>query len=580
MLVLVFKCFDYSILQKDISAQHCTAHFRFSQVTVGARYCLFAHSYHAANGKQQQDALERVCQFPRGAAVGWFTNEVAGWMKVVVVAGTGNVAVPFGSCDFEIRAARSAGLVERLRGGAGAQLEASNSHGRLKLLPCVAESANQQQQQSLSKRSIALLQLSGSASERGFAHGMLLASEILDFFEFYLIESRLQSARQYSERFLPFVATRIRLDSVPELHDELRAVMDGMRSSGVDLYVPFLRRLFEFNDLLALNALFETRASLPVESPARVPPASSCTQFALHSTTDSGDSRTTLAARNMDGELDVRKVTCSHFVMFAHARHEPSNAAAHVSCMWPGFVGTLSAVNEHGLYVAENAGQTRAGPVVGGVVPISLSTRQFVSSMDRERMPTSVDALHSWWQRHRSDGGGVNCTGGLLLFVLPTTADGAPTLVIQESDRFETHYRTLGEHRPSVALMSSNHFLSYGAGLSVNAHPTVFGVEIGQNSVDRYNNGQKLVEQWQQRSSSPIAIPQITVNHMKQLLQVACHDTTEHCYVYRIDQSTAAVELFVSNAEDSSSSVSISKWRAPFETQWVRCTVNDKELYL
>ena len=50
-----------------------------------------------------------------------------------------------------------------------------------------------------------------------------------------------------------------------------------------------------------------------------------------------------IAGRNMDGEVDLRKVTVSHFLLFAVEPSEPGQRRW-VSAMWPGFVGTISGI--------------------------------------------------------------------------------------------------------------------------------------------------------------------------------------------------------------------------------------------
>ena len=63
----------------------------------------------------------------------------------------------------------------------------------------------------------------------------------------------------------------------------------------------------------------------------------------------------TIAGRNMDGEIDFRKVTVTHLLVFAV---DPGAAAGrrYVSIMGPGFIGTYSGFNEDGLYMMANAG--------------------------------------------------------------------------------------------------------------------------------------------------------------------------------------------------------------------------------
>jgi hypothetical protein len=46
------------------------------------------------------------------------------------------------------------------------------------------------------------LKLSGTYYQRGYAHGKLLAAEIIDFFEFFTLEFVLKSKKRYEELFL------------------------------------------------------------------------------------------------------------------------------------------------------------------------------------------------------------------------------------------------------------------------------------------------------------------------------------------------------------------------------------------
>lgn len=50
----------------------------------------------------------------------------------------------------------------------------------------------------------------------------------------------------------------------------------------------------------------------------------------------------------MDGEIDIRKVTVSHFLIFAITPCE-TNKLKWISFMWPGFIGSCSAINEKGF---------------------------------------------------------------------------------------------------------------------------------------------------------------------------------------------------------------------------------------
>jgi hypothetical protein len=53
-------------------------------------------------------------------------------------------------------------------------------------------------------KGLQVLQLWGNRKERGFAHGYLLADQIIDFFQYYVLESRLKSAKVYLNTYAPF----------------------------------------------------------------------------------------------------------------------------------------------------------------------------------------------------------------------------------------------------------------------------------------------------------------------------------------------------------------------------------------
>jgi len=103
-------------------------------------------------------------------------------------------------------------------------------------------------------------------------------------------------------------------------------------------------------------------------------------------------SQQTIAARNMDGEIEPRKITVSHLTMFlidpspeeiaqgtqpklficARIRIAYLGRKRYVSIMWPGFIGTLTGINEYGLYGMMDTGHTYDGPAVHNLRPGTL----------------------------------------------------------------------------------------------------------------------------------------------------------------------------------------------------------------
>ena len=364
-------------------------------------------------------------------------------------------------------------------------------------------------------KGLPVLQLWGEAEERGYAHGYLVGKQIFDFFEFYVVEDSWRSAKRYQEIFVPFLESHFHYP--PEFLKECDAVIKGMKASGVNMKVESLGRDFNRIDLLAINAYIEKRAAFPVSPP------SSCTQFAFWGDQTKGSELKggLIAARNMDGECDVRQVTVSHFLLFAVDPSEPGRKRW-FSAMWPGFVGTISGINEDGLYSMENAGGSGPGPVVGGIVPCSWIQRYILETQGRNANPESILKII---QKFRCQGGGITAPGSIILWAVPYRKQPAPAFV-WEGDRFGGTMRKPTDVRPRKAanIMASNHHLVYGydplqPGLS-------FGRPISLSSLWRYEAGMNMLEAWSRQGKT------LGVAEAKRLLQTVSHGTTEYSVIF------------------------------------------------
>lgn len=354
-----------------------------------------------------------------------------------------------------------------------------------------------------------VLRLKGDARERGRAHGLLVAPQIVDFFRCYVLESKLDVAA-YRE-FAEFLDSHF--DWPDAFLTEIDAVLEGMRSSGANLRVPELERDFDRVDLLAINAYIETRAM-----------RSSCTQFAAWGERTKGTDVDggTIAGRNMDGELDLRRVTVSHFLLFAVDPSE-KGTKRYVSMMWPGFVGTITGFNEDGFHCMENAGGTGPGPVVDGLRPISWTMRQALATLGSDPTPKEFASILA---ANANSAGGACGPGCVILCAVPNRGQPAPAWFV-EGDRFGHATRLPGEVPPrlSDAILGSNHHLAYGA--DPDRPGTSFGQRPGFSSRWRYEAGMQKLDAWSHVDR------RIGTAEMRELLQTVAHGTTEHSIVTR-----------------------------------------------
>jgi hypothetical protein len=375
-------------------------------------------------------------------------------------------------------------------------------------------------------KGLPILQLWGTAEERGFAHGYLVGRQIIDFFEFYIVEDSWRSAKHYQDTFVPFLEKRFSYP--PEFLKECDAVIKGMRASGMDMGVELLGRDFNRTDLLAINSYIERRAAFPESNP------SSCTQFAFWGRrTEGGELDGGLvAARNMDGECDVRKVTVSHFLVYAVDPAEPGRRRW-VSTMWPGFVGTISGLNEEGLYSMENAGGSGPGPVPEGIVPCSWIQRLILEKQGGDATPESVLEM---MKPFACSTGGITAAGSIILWAVPYKGQNAPAFVY-EGGRTGYAVRNPRDVRPMdpANILASNHHLIYG--FDANRPSDSLGRPVSFSSRWRYETAMHTLEAWSRQGKS------LGMEDAVRLLQQVAQGSTEYSVIFLANEGRLSIAV-------------------------------------
>jgi uncharacterized protein (DUF2141 family) len=397
-------------------------------------------------------------------------------------------------------------------------------------------------------KGLPVLQLWGTAEERGFAHGYLVGRQIIDFFEFYIIEDSWRSAKRYQDTFVPFLEGHF--DYPSEFLTECDAVIQGMQTSGVNMRVEVLGRDFNRTDLLAINAYIERRAAFPGASP------SACTQFAFWGSQTEGSAHKggLIAARNMDGECDVRKVTVSHFLVYAVDPSE-SGRKRWVSTMWPGFVGTISGINEEGLYSMENAGGSGPGPVPDGIVPCSWIQRIILEKQGKDASPESVLKM---MKPFVCSTGGITAAGSIILWAVPYKGQESPAFVY-EGGRTGFAIRTPTDVRPvcRTNIMAANHHLIHG--YDPNRPDDSLGRPVSFSSRWRYETGMHTLEAWSRQGLSP------GFDQAVRLLQQVAHGTTEYSVIFLANE--CRIFIAVDNLKSG-------MWDAPY-MKWIEFHFNE-----
>ena len=209
------------------------------------------------------------------------------------------------------------------------------------------------------EQGVRVLRLTGTPYEMGFAHGYLLAEEIVPFVDQFVISLPLVvGVDRYVKRVLPFVTKKMSFTAEEE--DELRGMVEGISAKlGPEgAVLKSLGRTIEAIDLKAGNTFGDWAGF-------------ACSSFSAWGalTADGG----TITARNFDYFPHAKLEKLATLV--ARTPADPARKAW-VTVGYPGLIGVISGMNEDGvgLFVHDVMPKT---PTEGtGIAPRLLSLRR------------------------------------------------------------------------------------------------------------------------------------------------------------------------------------------------------------
>lgn len=418
---------------------------------------------------------------------------------------------------------------------------------------------------------IPVLQLNSiDPMDRGFSHGYLLAPHILDWFYFYLLEENFESIAKYIE-FYELVDPASNFFHYPtEYMLEIQGILRGMHArTNCNLFLDELNRPFDYIDLLAMNSYIERRTVKP--DPRSMNNEPNCSQVVVWNswTTD----KRIIAGRNMDGECDIRRITVSTTLLFAVNSREGSKQYRYISLSWPGSVGSLSGVNETGLYCMENAGPSHIGGRIKGFTPVSYAATHVLRTIDARRT-TDIEVKAAFevfacdpklnqdqnvWptKQAKSDFKGPICGPGSV-FVLTTNSSEGPDAFVLEGDRYGGRMRRAMQTVPYLpdCIMATNHYYLYGFTTSSSGNCQNFDLPVSFSSLHRYESMRYRLEM-QFRSSNRIRT--VNLQDICALMQSACEGRTEHAIAVEIElNGNITLHVYLAASE-------FGMWYAPYE---------------
>lgn len=255
---------------------------------------------------------------------------------------------------------------------------------------------------------IRVLTVWGTAHQRGFAQGWLLADDIRHLWQSFIDDKSMSGGpAEYQERFRPLASTM--MVARPIYQREMQGLAEGYRARlGDAAVIRGLERALDELDFFALNCMSDRFAPF-------------CSSFAAWGArTIDGE---TLCARNLDWPrhdwLIGREV-----VLVERASDKPARAGW-AGVTWPGFIGCLTGMNEHGLTMAVHDVPAGEPDGLRRFTPRGLVLRE---ALEQCAGPGAFESVAEVFRR-RSVALGTNAFAAM-----PRHGGGAPPAVVFEYD--------------------------------------------------------------------------------------------------------------------------------------------------
>jgi hypothetical protein len=281
---------------------------------------------------------------------------------------------------------------------------------------------------------LSVLRVWGTPHERGYAHGYLMAEQIVSVLDEYLRDGPLGegSVEHYEEHTLPRLAM-MKIDPVHEA--EMRGILEGIEARlGGPAEMPILGRTLRYEDIVAVNCSGDLGRS-------------GCSSFAAwgEMTPDGG----TIGARNMD--WPVIPCLLDTQIVLVNVPEADSGKLGWVGVTWPTYVGALTGMNAEGVTVATHDAGGHAPTIADGFTPYGWTFRR---ALEEGHAATAKD------DTARVIREGVSTVGSNMMVTRPFTGDGPGAYVFEFDGNVSLDGGlTIREPEPGESyLICTNHF--------------------------------------------------------------------------------------------------------------------------
>jgi hypothetical protein len=226
-----------------------------------------------------------------------------------------------------------------------------------------------------------VLVLWGKPEQAGYAHGYLLAKDIVEGLQTIILGGFAGGmADRYENQVLPGMKQAMIFP--PEYRAELEGMLRGIRDrlGAEGLRIAALDRPLTVEDLMVSNCVADWLPLL-------------CSSFSVWGERTADGQ--TLTARNLDYPMHESAIGKDLIVVYAQ---EHPDRARWVSLTWPGQIGCYTGMNEFGVTVSMHDVMPLRAPERKDLTPRSLVLRQ---AIEKARPPHVFDTIADVFRQHR-----------------------------------------------------------------------------------------------------------------------------------------------------------------------------------
>ena len=291
-----------------------------------------------------------------------------------------------------------------------------------------------------------ILHVWGSHQERGYAHGYLMASNIMnmfsDYFFTYVCGSSVANYNYYQQYH------QMHFNADTRFVNEAQGILDGMIASGISVYHNGLQRNLNVNDILFVNAIVDISGYQQGKD------------LELGCSSLSSWGQSTIADPFLQGSIVITRLMdwnrnntlIANPLLVVHHPSEPDERKW-ASLTYPGLFGALSAITDNGASAFLNMGNIHTYTDENNLSNILFDIRSGLERTDanNDGVHSTEDVLYTVSTGHH--------IGGTIIHSVQQWADSSQAAIIETNNsgtvrRLHNQYSNLNADN----LAATNHF--------------------------------------------------------------------------------------------------------------------------